>query len=183
MNIDKYVKDVLKRLQVDKKTKKRIEEDLTDRIEMAMEDDPYFNVISDLGTPEAVAKEFMENLELNDEVWVNLGVNVSMEPFEYKSQATIFGLPLVHVNTGGRYQTKHAKGLIAIGDVATGVISVGGIAFGVVGIGGIGMGIIGIGGVSLGVLALGGVAIGGIALGAVSIGIINAIGALPWLLK
>ena len=37
MNIDKYVKDVLKRLQVDKKTKKRIEEDLTDRIEMAME--------------------------------------------------------------------------------------------------------------------------------------------------
>lgn len=65
----------------------------------------------------------------------------------------------------------HAKGIIAIGDVATGVFALGGLARGVVALGGLAVGLVSLGGLSLGVLAaVGGLAIGSAALGGGAVG-------------
>ena len=47
----------------------------------------------------------------------------------------------------------HAKGILALGDIATGVVAVGGLARGVVAFGGLAAGLLSFGGLSLGVLA------------------------------
>ena len=60
----------------------------------------------------------------------------------------------------------HARGILALGDIATGVLAVGGLARGVVALGGLAAGLVSIGGLSLGVLAAaGGLAIGSLAFG------------------
>jgi len=65
----------------------------------------------------------------------------------------------------------HAKGIIAIGDIATGVLALGGLARGVVAFGGLAAGLVSLGGLSLGLLgAIGGLAIGGLAVGGGAIG-------------
>jgi len=65
----------------------------------------------------------------------------------------------------------HAKGIIAVGDIATGVVALGGWARGVVALGGLATGLISLGGLSIGLLlALGGGAIGGLALGGGAVG-------------
>jgi len=65
----------------------------------------------------------------------------------------------------------HAKGVIAIGDLATGFLALGGLARGVVSIGGLAAGLVSFGGLSIGLLsAIGGLAIGGIALGGGAVG-------------
>jgi hypothetical protein len=65
----------------------------------------------------------------------------------------------------------HAKGVIAVGDIATGFLAVGGLARGIVAIGGLAAGLLGVGGLSVGILAaLGGLAIGGLALGGGAVG-------------
>lgn len=65
----------------------------------------------------------------------------------------------------------HAKGFIAIGDMATGVIAIGGLARGVVALGGLALGAVTLGGLSIGaVVAAGGLAIGGLALGGGALG-------------
>lgn len=65
----------------------------------------------------------------------------------------------------------HAKGVIAIGDMATGFLAIGGLARGVVALGGLAVGAISLGGLSIGVLAaVGGLAIGGLALGGGAVG-------------
>src|SRR5207244_5786630 len=49
--------------------------------------------------------------------------------YEYRSKATLFGLPLVHIAYGMDPETgrrRVAKGIIAIGDLAIGVIALGG---------------------------------------------------------
>ncbi len=91
--------------------------------------------------------------------------------YEYKSDAELFGLPLIHIAQGIDPQTgkpRIAKGIIAIGNIALGVIALGGIATGGFTIGGL----------SLGLFALGGLALGGITLGGLSIGILMAFGGL-----
>ncbi len=91
--------------------------------------------------------------------------------YEYKSEATLFGLPLIHIANGYDPQTFRphvAKGIIAIGNVALGVVALGGVA-----IGGITLG-----GGSLGILAIGGLAIGGFAFGGGAFGIFLAMGGL-----
>jgi hypothetical protein len=65
----------------------------------------------------------------------------------------------------------HAKGVIAIGDIATGVFAVGGLSRGVFAFGGLAAGLVSFGGLSVGLLgAIGGLAIGGLALGGGAIG-------------
>jgi transcriptional regulator with XRE-family HTH domain len=97
--------------------------------------------------------------------------------YEYKSRAELFGLPLVHIKSGGNSgRIGVAKGIIAIGDIAVGVLAMGGIALGGISLGGISAGLVlAIGGMSLGGFALGGLAVGYMALGGLAIGI-NAIG-------
>lgn len=98
--------------------------------------------------------------------------------YEYKSSATIFGMPFIHVVSGpGPGGTlKPAKGFIAIGNVAFGVIAVGGIAVGVIALAGVSFGLVCLGGVALGILggagglATGYIAVGGIAIGTYAVG-------------
>ena len=86
--------------------------------------------------------------------------------FEYRSRATLFGLPLVHIKLA-RWGVCRAKGILAIGNVATGVVALGGLSIGVVSIGGF----------SLGVAALGGGAVGALlAIGGLSLSLVLALG-------
>lgn len=92
--------------------------------------------------------------------------------FEYKSKATIRGLPLIHINLGGTIP-RRAKGIIAIGDIAQGMVALGGVSVGLLSIGGVSTGLVSIGGLAVGLLvALGGAAIAPVALGAGALGIV-----------
>jgi tRNA A-37 threonylcarbamoyl transferase component Bud32 len=101
--------------------------------------------------------------------------------YEYRSKATLFGWPLVHIATGIDPMTgrkRIAKGIIAIGDVAIGGLALGGCAFGVIPVGGVAIGLFSIGGVAIGLLvAFGGAAIGGLAVGGAALGVIAVGGA------
>ena len=85
--------------------------------------------------------------------------------YEYRSRRTLFGLPLVHINLCDRSLCR-AKGVIAIGNVATGLIAIGGFS----------AGLLTLGGFSAGLLALGGLAAGGISLGGLAVGLLAALG-------
>ena len=94
--------------------------------------------------------------------------------FEYRSRLSLFGLPLVHVRVGDRFDvvrgpvkawiaigSSHAVGVIfASGGIAVAPISFGGIAIGLLPFGAIALGIFPIGAIALGVWAYGGLAIG-----------------------
>jgi hypothetical protein len=102
-----------------------------------------------------------------------------------QSEHLFLGLPLYAIAVGpdparGEFRG-HARGVFALGDVATGIVALGGLARGVIAIGGLAVGIVAIGGLSvgllvafggmaLGLIAVGGGALGGIAVGGVSLG-------------
>src|SRR5690242_15879632 len=59
--------------------------------------------------------------------------------YEYKSEAELFGWPLIHIAQGVDPNTgapRVAKGIIAIGNMAVGVLALGGLAIGGISIGG-----------------------------------------------
>ena len=96
--------------------------------------------------------------------------------FEYKSERKMFGLPLVHINIG--WGAKKAKGVLAIGNIATGILSIGLLSKGILAIGLLSLGVIGIGALSIALLlSIGSIAIGTFAIGALAIGVF-ALGAL-----
>ena len=103
--------------------------------------------------------------------------------YEYRSQAILFGLPLLHIVSGVDPSTgrpRVAKGIIAIGNIAVGGLAVGGLSFGVISIGGVSVGLTAIGGLAIGLLlALGGMAIGLVAIGGGAIGY-YALGGGAW---
>jgi tRNA A-37 threonylcarbamoyl transferase component Bud32 len=81
---------------------------------------------------------------------------------DYRSKATLFGLPLLHVTSGPDPRTgreRIAKGIIAIGGRAQGVVAIGGLAMGGLAFGGMAIGVLAFGGGALGFVALGGGAI------------------------
>jgi serine/threonine protein kinase len=94
--------------------------------------------------------------------WINQGLN-------YRSKATLFGLPLLHVTAGIDPQTGRAR-------VAKGIIAVGGLAKGVVAFGGVAMGGFAFGGLAWGVVAFGGAALGLVSFGGLAIALIAALG-------
>jgi serine/threonine-protein kinase len=92
-----------------------------------------------------------------------------MVGYDYRSQRTILGLPLISVAQGRDLTTgkpRIAVGIIAVGEMAIGVIAIGGRAIGVVALGGISIGLLSFGGITLGLLA----AVGGFAVGTVALG-------------
>ncbi len=96
-----------------------------------------------------------------------------------RSKKVFMGLPLYDVAMGPDPATGEAKGyargIFAVGDVATGVVALGGFARGVFAFGGLAVGAFAFGGASVGlVLAMGGAAIGGIAMGGAACGIVAA---------
>jgi hypothetical protein len=84
----------------------------------------------------------------------------------YRSEREFLGMPIVAIAVGPDLERRevrgHAKGVIAIGDIATGVVALGGWARGLFAIGGLATGVFSLGGLSVGVLA----AFGGLALSA-----------------
>ena len=102
---------------------------------------------------------------------------------EYRSKASLLGLPLVHVATGalvdGRYRRGIARGWIAIGDLAFGVLfACGGIALGGITLAGGAVGLLSIGGVAFGFCAVGGLSVGVVALGGAAVAWYAAAGGL-----
>lgn len=95
---------------------------------------------------------------------------------EYKSRATLFGIPLLHIAFGIDPRTgrkRVARGIVAIGDIAVGLLSFGGLAMGGVTVGGLGVGLVSLSGMAIGLLAaIGGFAIGGFAWGGFAVGVI-----------
>jgi MFS family permease len=85
---------------------------------------------------------------------------------DYRSKATLFGLPWLHVTSGldpvtGKQRV--AKGIIAIGGIAKGVVAIGGMAMGGFAFGGLAVGVFAFGGCGLGLLSFAGLAVGLIA--------------------
>lgn len=97
---------------------------------------------------------------------------------EYRSKASLFGLPLLHVQFGVPPRgTGPARGWIAIGPAhaigilyAMGATSCGGISVGAISVGILSIGSVSVGVVSLATIALGWFALGGIAIGDYALG-------------
>lgn len=92
----------------------------------------------------------------------------------YESAVKLLGWPLVSVACGPD-PTKGemrgwARGVVAIGDLATGLIAIGGLSAGGIAVGGVSVGGLAVGGVSLGGLILAGVAVGYATFGGVAVG-------------
>jgi hypothetical protein len=90
-------------------------------------------------------------------------------PLQYRgvrrqSDDEFLGLPLYSIAIGpdlARGEMRgHARGVLAVGDLATGVIAIGGLARGFVAIGGAAAGLVAIGGAAAGQFAVGGAAWG-----------------------
>ena len=118
--------------------------------------------------------------ELKTEAEAVAGIATTLSPevsrrlsFEYRSKATLFGWPLVHVATGVDSVTgrkRSAKGIIALGNSPRGIIAFGDVAVGVVACGIFGYGIISMSVVAVGVVALGSLSVGlGLAMGGVAV--------------
>lgn len=102
---------------------------------------------------------------------------------EYRSNARLFGLPLLHIASGtsvdGAYRRGVATGWVAIGDIAIGVLfACGGLALGGISVGGAALGLLSLGGLALGLLAIGGLGLGAVAVGGAAFAWYAAIGGL-----
>ncbi|MDE7016599.1 MAG: helix-turn-helix domain-containing protein [Lachnospiraceae bacterium] len=90
--------------------------------------------------------------------------------YEYKSKKAIKGLPLVHVNIG--FGACRAKGIFAVGNLASGIFSIGLLSAGVFSVGILSAGLFfALGTVAVGLISVGSLAIGCIAFGAITLGI------------
>src|SRR5213592_2270782 len=92
-----------------------------------------------------------------------------------ESPRKFFGLPLWAIAIGPDWERGemrgHARGIFALGDMATGWFAFGGLARGFFAFGGLAIGLFAFGGLAIGILvAVGGAAIGGLALGGAAVG-------------
>ncbi len=92
--------------------------------------------------------------------------------YEYRSKREFHGLPLVHINVCDRGLCR-AKGIIAIGNIATGVVAIGAVAAGVVSIGAVTVGLLALGAMAVGILALGAIGLGLFAFGGLVLGYLS----------
>jgi heme exporter protein D len=94
--------------------------------------------------------------------------------FEYRSRSSLFGLPLVHVRIGDRFDVVRGpvKAWIAVGGSHTiGVIfASGGLAIAPISFGGIAIGLLPIGAITIGIFAYGACCLGVWAYGAAAVG-------------
>ena len=177
--IDGYVNEVLSYIIADNNMKARIRDDLTSQLNESAATEDIDEVIHRMGEPKEVAREFMDSMyedkgELFDEI-------ISKHPdkavfmkrvYEFKSRASLFGIPLVHIKFNRYGKPTVAKGILAIGTVSVGFISIGTIPLGVICLGGLPVGIVALGGISIGLLlAIGGIAVGAAAIGGVAVGL------------
>ena len=92
----------------------------------------------------------------------------------WNSSARFLEYPVISIALGpdpANNETRgHARGIIALGDIATGMIALGGLARGLVALGGLAIGGIALGGGAIGIVAMAGLAMGYIAAGGAAIG-------------
>lgn len=105
----------------------------------------------------------------------------SIYGYEYRSEMTVAGIPLIHVCAGvdpATMRPKVARGVIAIGNIAIGGVAIGGLSCGLITLGGASFGLLfALGGAAIGVgLSIGGLAVGSVAIGGAAIGFAYAIG-------
>jgi len=104
--------------------------------------------------------------------------------WEYRSRATLLGLPLVHIRSGrlSGQPMQSSVGWIAIGEKAYGILfASGAIAVGGISFGGLSVGLISFGGMGVGLISFGGLALGGLAMGGAAIGMVASGGiAVAW---
>jgi predicted RNA-binding Zn-ribbon protein involved in translation (DUF1610 family) len=94
----------------------------------------------------------------------------------YRSQTTLFGLPLIDVALGGTHNesTGSARGVFAVGDSAKGFVAMGGKATGIVALGGRAVGVFSVGGISFGLVSSwGGISIGAMASGGIVLALLG----------
>jgi len=129
---------------------------------------------------------------LADSLAKECGGNFPPAAYEYRSRWSLFGLPLIHVRIGDRFDvirppvkawiaigSSHAVGVIfASGGIAIAPFSFGGIAIGLVPFGALTLGAFSLGAISLGIWSFGGMAMGMQTAGAVGIGWESAQGGL-----
>ena len=103
------------------------------------------------------------------------GQRMALRGIRKRSEWQIAAMPFYDIALGPDFSKGemrgHARGFIAIGDIATGVLAIGGLARGVFALGGLALGLFSLGGFSIGALAaVGGLAIGSIAVGGGAVG-------------
>lgn len=91
--------------------------------------------------------------------------------YEYTSKRTLWGLPLVQINLGRGL--RRARGVIAIGNIATGFVSIGAVSVGLVSFGAVSLGLLALGAFTLGLLAAGAISIGLLAVGGIAVGLLS----------
>ncbi len=94
----------------------------------------------------------------------------------YRSETTLFGLPLIDVAIGATHSETRgsARGIFAIGDHAKGFVAIGNSAVGIVAIGGRAVGVFALGGIALGLVSSwGGISVGAIASGGLVLGLLG----------
>jgi transcriptional regulator with XRE-family HTH domain len=113
-----------------------------------------------------------ENVAIAEQLEKLSGYMICQQPYEYKSETTLLGLPLVHVHLSrGNGRPRCARGIIAVGDVAFGVVALGGFSVGLIALGGLAFGLLLVlGGISAGLFAAGGLVFGIYAFGGVAVG-------------
>ena len=94
--------------------------------------------------------------------------------YEYVSKTKIFNMPLVHINIG--FGLKRAKGIIAIGNIATGFISLGLVSVWLLSLGVFALGLLVFGSFALGLVSFGAISIGLLSFGGVSLGYFTFVG-------
>ncbi len=161
--IDKsYLMRVLKNLYLQDSLKKEIAFELKSTIDEAQEKKTLKEVLKDLGSPEEIAHEFMENYA---NTYENMGFinallySFRVKNFQIQSQKKLWNLPLISIATGFNPKTGKphvAKGIIAFGSIAEGLLAIGGIAVGFLALGGVAAGGLALGGITFGLLGLGG---------------------------
>jgi len=115
-------------------------------------------------------RRFQQASEVRVQLEEIAGVSSRLSPevsrklsYDYRSKATLFGWPLLHIATGVDSTTgrkRSAKGIIAVGSAPRGVIAFGDMAVGV-----IACGIFCYGPIAIGVISVGGLAVGSVAVG------------------
>lgn len=168
MTVKQYVDLIVERSGLPSRYKRRLREDLTVEINQGIEaGETLEQIMMRMGTPEEITENIAEGYfgEIQEKAYI-----------EYRSKATLFGLPFIHVVKSRHYfrQTRigfsstnirlsdipTAKGIIAIGMKAKGIIAFGNFTMGIISIGNLSLGLITIANIGLGLAALGNLGIG-----------------------
>ena len=171
MKQKQYINEIVQRSCLSSGERRRLKKDLENEINFALEQgESIEQIIERMGDPDKIAAELYEN-----------SVNITARPFrEYKSERTLFGLPLVHIiraNYSPSFQSANSRGIYGVGlPTACGIFALGPKAKGFVAVGNLSTGIISIGNLSAGVVSIGNLSAGLFSLGNLALGLLIAMG-------